>query len=38
MSTAIPVLTGAQTSALATTKTIRNAYLLLTMILGVSAS
>ena len=37
MSNAIPIRTGAPTQALANTTTIRNAYLLLTMILGVSA-
>ncbi len=37
MSNAIPIRAGASTQALANTATIRNAYLLLTMILGVSA-
>jgi modulator of FtsH protease len=37
MSQAIPVMTRSEVAALTTTKTIRNAYLLLTMILGVSA-
>lgn len=37
MSTATPVLTRCAVAAIETTKTIRNAYLLLTMILGVSA-
>ena len=37
MSNAIPVMTGSDIAALSTTKTIRNAYLLLTMILGLSA-
>ncbi len=37
MSTANPVLTRSEVAGLSTTKTIRNAYLLLTMILGFSA-
>ncbi|MFO1495292.1 MAG: Bax inhibitor-1 family protein [Lysobacterales bacterium] len=37
MSNAIPMTTRAESASLSTTKTIRNAYLLLTMILGVSA-
>lgn len=37
MSTANPVLTRSEVAGLSTTKTIRNAYLLLTMIMGVSA-
>ena len=37
MSTATPVMTRSEIAAIGTTKTIRNAYLLLTMIMGVSA-
>jgi modulator of FtsH protease len=37
MTTAVPVLTRAESAGLATTKTIRNTYLLLTLIMGVSA-
>lgn len=37
MSNAVPVMTRAETVALANTKTIRNAYMLLTMIMGFSA-
>lgn len=37
MSTATPVMTRSAVAAIETTKTIRNAYLLLTLILGVSA-
>lgn len=37
MSNAVSVLTRSESAALTTTKTIRNAYILLTMILGVSA-
>lgn len=37
MSTATPVLTRSEVAAFSTTKTIRNAYLLLTLIMGVSA-
>ena len=37
MSQAVPVMTRSEVAAFTTTKTIRNAYILLTMILGVSA-
>lgn len=37
MSQAVPVMTRSEIAAFTTTKTIRNAYILLTMILGVSA-